>query len=75
MRNAFIITQTYLNNNVISDFRTRKDMQYYNLSGTEHISGMKILPIQAGELKSLIKFEVDYLRKCFLVAEDLALKR
>lgn len=55
-----VFVTTYLNNNVISDFRARKNMQYYNTSGTEYISGMKILPIQTSELKTLIKFDVKY---------------
>ena len=55
-----VFITTYLNNNVISDFRARKNMQYYNMSGTEYISGMKILPIQTSELKTLIKFDVKY---------------
>lgn len=55
-----VFVTTYLNNNVISDFRARKNMQYYNLTGTEYISGMKILPIQTSELKTLIKFDVKY---------------
>lgn len=55
-----IFVTTYLNNNVISDFRARKNMQYYNSTGTEYISGMKILPIQTSELKTLIKFDVKY---------------
>lgn len=55
-----VFVTTYLNNNVISDFRARKNMQYYNSTGTEYISGMKILPIQTSELKTLIKFDVKY---------------
>lgn len=55
-----VFITTYLNNNVISDFRARKNMTYYNASGTKYISGMKILPIQTTELKTLIKFDVKY---------------
>jgi hypothetical protein len=55
-----IFITTYLNNNVISDFRARRYMQYYNNDGTKHITGMKILPIQTSELKTLLKFEVKY---------------
>lgn len=55
-----VFVTTYLNNNVISDFRARRFMEYYNNAGTEHITGMKILPIQTTELKTLLKFDVRY---------------
>lgn len=55
-----IFVTTYLNNNVISDFRGRKNMLYYNSAGTEYITGMKILPLQTTELKTLLKFEIKY---------------
>ena len=55
-----VFVTTYLNNNVISDFRARKHMEYYNSAGTEHITGMKILPMQTAELKTLLKFDVKY---------------
>ena len=35
-------------------------MEYYNTSGTKFITGMKILPIQTSELKTLLKFDVRY---------------
>lgn len=46
--------------NVISDFRARRYMEYYNTAGTDYITGMKILPIQTSELKALIRFDVRY---------------
>ena len=55
-----IFITTYLNKNVISDFRARRFMEYYNTSGTKFITGMKILPIQTSELKTLLKFDVRY---------------
>jgi regulator of replication initiation timing len=55
-----IFVTTYLNINVISDFRARRNMEYYNTAGTEYITGMKILPIQTTELKTLLKFNVKY---------------
>ena len=54
-----VFITTYLNNNVISDFRARKYMEYYNDAG-EYIKGMKILPIETKELKTLLKFDVKY---------------
>lgn len=55
-----VFVTTYLNVNVISDFRARRYMEYYNTAGTTHITGMKILPIQTSELKTLLKFDVRY---------------
>lgn len=49
-----------LNTNVISDFRARRYMEYYNAEGTEYITGMKILPIKTEELKTLLKNDVRY---------------
>lgn len=55
-----IFITTYLNINVISDFRARRSMEYYNAEGTDYITGMKILPIQTSELKALLKSDVKY---------------
>lgn len=55
-----IFVTTYLNTNVISDFRARRYMEYYNSAGTDYIRGMKILPIQASELKELLRFDIKY---------------
>ncbi|MCI8282830.1 MAG: AlwI family type II restriction endonuclease [Lachnospiraceae bacterium] len=55
-----VFITTYLNHNVISDFRARRYMEYYNNAGTQYITGMKILPIQTSELQTLLKFDVRY---------------
>lgn len=55
-----VFITTYLNVNVISDFRARRYMEYYNTAGTDYISGMKILPIQTSELKTFLRFDVRY---------------
>lgn len=55
-----VFVTTYLNINVISDFRARRYMEYYNAAGTDYITGMKILPIQTSELKTLLRFDVKY---------------
>ena len=55
-----VFVTTYLNINVISDFRARRYMEYYNSAGTDYITGMKILPIQTSELKALLRFDVRY---------------
>lgn len=55
-----VFVTTNLNINVVSDFRARRFMQYYNAAGTDYITGMKILPIQTTELKTLLRFDVRY---------------
>lgn len=55
-----VFVTTFLNTNVISDFRARRYMEYYNTAGTDYITGMKILPIQTSELKALLRFDVRY---------------
>ncbi len=55
-----VFITTNLNNNVISDFRARKNMEYYNHSGTAFITGMKILPLQTSELKDILRLEIRY---------------
>lgn len=55
-----VFVTTYLHTNVISDFRARRYMEYYNTAGTDYITGLKILPMQTSELKTLLKFEVKY---------------
>lgn len=55
-----VFVTTFLSHNVISDFRSRKNTFYYNASGTKYVEGMKILPIQTSELKTLLKFGVKY---------------
>ncbi len=55
-----IFITTSLNVNVISDFRARRFMEYYNTVGTEYIIGMKILPMQTSELKKILEFDIKY---------------
>lgn len=55
-----VFVTTHLNINVISDFRARRHMEYYNATRTDYITGMKILPIQTSELKTLLRFDVRY---------------
>lgn len=45
-----------LNINVISDFRSRKSMPYYDPQDySKNVSGMKIIPLQISELKAILK--------------------
>ncbi|MEG0900185.1 MAG: AlwI family type II restriction endonuclease [Oscillospiraceae bacterium] len=49
-----IFATTYLHINVISDFRSRKHSEYFNLNGTKSVNGMKIIPLQTSEFKAIL---------------------
>lgn len=50
-----LFATTYLDMNVISDFRGRKHMPFYDTKDANHyIMGMKIIPIQTSDLRSII---------------------
>lgn len=50
-----LFATTYLDMNVISDFRGRKHMTFYDTKDSNHyIMGMKIIPIQTSDLRSII---------------------
>lgn len=55
-----IFVTTDLNMNVISDFRGRKYMPYYNAKATNCVQGMKIIPIQTSEIKGILQKEKYY---------------
>ena len=55
-----IFVTTFLHLNVISDFRARRFMEYYNKVGTELIKGMKIFPIQTSELREMLRGDMKY---------------
>ena len=55
-----LFTTTYLHINVISDFRMRKLMPYYSSDGTRSIDGMKIIPCQTAELRTIIQKKLTY---------------
>ena len=55
-----LFATTYLHFNVISDFRMRKSMPYYSSDGTRSIDGMKIIPCQTMELKTIIQKQLTY---------------
>lgn len=45
-----------LNINVIADFRSRKNIPYYDPQDySQNVSGMKIIPLQISELKAILK--------------------
>lgn len=55
-----VFTATCLDLNVISDFRNRKNMEYFSTDGTKSISGMEIMPLQTSEIKSALKNGIKY---------------
>lgn len=60
--NSYCVFATnFLNINVISDFRNRKTMTWYDTRDTSnYIEGMKIIPLQTGELKVLLENKIRY---------------
>ena len=54
---------TFVSNNlhasVVSDFRMRKNQPYYR-NESEHVDGMKIIPLHTRELKSIIEKNLPY---------------
>ena len=55
-----LFATTYLHVNVIADFRGRKNIPYYSIDGTKHIDGMKIIPCQTKELKTIMQKQITY---------------
>lgn len=51
-----VFITTYLDINVLSDFRYRKDFPYYDTNNSQkYIKGMKIIPLSTDILKNIIK--------------------
>lgn len=56
-----VFITNYLNINVISDFRGRKNTIYYDTNDySQFVNGMKIIPIQTSELKEIINKNIVY---------------
>ncbi|MCM1440728.1 MAG: AlwI family type II restriction endonuclease [Roseburia sp.] len=55
-----VFATTFLHVNVTSDFRSRKTTPYYSMNGTESVNGMKIIPFQTSEIKTIIQKKVTY---------------
>ena len=65
-----IFVTTDLNINVLSDFRGRKHMLYYDVQNMDrHVSGMKIIPLETAQLKSIILSRMTY-RKLYPLFEE-----
>jgi|LQAB01.1.fsa_nt_gi hypothetical protein len=55
-----VFLTNYLDINVISDFRGRKTHTYYSSDGKNSVNGMKIIPLQTRELKTIISKGILY---------------
>lgn len=64
-----VFSTTYLDRNVISDFRNRKTYQYYNRDYTKSVNGLKIIPLQTAELKEIIRNKLNY-KKLYSVLNE-----
>lgn len=60
--NSYCLFATnYLDNNVISDFRMRKMMPFYDSrDGSHFVEGMKIIPLQTSDLRSILIAQKQY---------------
>lgn len=55
-----VFATTFLHVNVVADFRGRKFMPYYSSDGTRSVNGMKIIPCNAEEIKTIIQRGITY---------------
>ena len=55
-----LFATTFLHVNVIADFRARKNSPYYSSDGTRQIDGMKIIPSETAEIKTIIQRGITY---------------
>ena len=68
-----VFATTYLDINVIADFRGRKNMPFYDTQDyTKSVDGMKIIPLQTSELSTVVILGLHYneLYKMFSNAFD-----
>ncbi|MCM1062259.1 MAG: AlwI family type II restriction endonuclease [Eubacterium sp.] len=64
-----VFSTTYLDRNVISDFRNRKTYEYLSKDMTNSVKGMKIIPLQTSEIKAIIKNHITY-KKLYGIFEE-----
>jgi len=55
-----IFISNFLAINVVSDFINRKTYHHYSNDGTKSVTGLKIIPLQTSELKTIIKKGLKY---------------
>jgi len=54
-----VFIPTYLNPNIVTDFRMRKDYPYL-ANNDEYVNGMKIIPLQTSEIKTILDKDITY---------------
>lgn len=70
MNSYCVFATNFLNINVISDFRARKTTPYYDSTNYEkYVDGMKIIPLETNELKSIVSKGVTY-KELYAIFED-----
>ncbi len=55
-----VFTATCLDLNVISDFRSRKNAEYFAADGSKSVQGMEIIPLQTSEIKAALEGGITY---------------
>ena len=61
LRSYCLFATNYLDKNVISDFRMRKVMPFYDTKDDSHyVTGMKIIPLQTSDLRSILMTQKKY---------------
>lgn len=56
-----VFITSYLDINVVSDFRSRKTTPYYDTQDpTQFVEGMKIIPLDTGVLKHIVSESIKY---------------
>lgn len=55
-----LFISTYLNINVISDFRNRKNYEYFSSDSSSSVKGLMIIPLQTSELKKALVKDIRY---------------
>lgn len=55
-----LFATTFLHVNVVGDFRMRKDSPYYSFDSSQSVNGMKIIPFQTSEIKTIIQKKITY---------------
>lgn len=55
-----VFIATFLHRNIIQDFRIRKNAKYFDNDGSKFIDGMKIIPLQTSEIKTILEKDILY---------------
>jgi len=70
MKSYCLFATNFLHINVISDFRSRKNTPYYDSQDySKYVDGMKIIPLETSELKTIITKKITY-KQLYVVFEE-----